>query len=114
MYFADALLRDLSREGEERRIVSPERWLFDPPPSQEQLRVEEMSIEIRFSNVPQAASLAALLERVDGEARAAPTAMERRVSPETLRGRGVRLISPGRGLTVEKATPGSLTLEMLL
>ena len=110
----DVLLSELVREGERRGQVSPERWLFDPPPAQAQLQVESVSMELRFSDVPQAAVVAGLLEKVDREARRVATGLERRISPEVLRGRGVRLIPPRQGLAVEQGRPGSLTLDLLL
>lgn len=69
---------------------------------------------MHFADAPVAASLAATVGTVDLEARRAATALQRRLHPEQLRGRGTRLIPPREGLVVNRADPGSLDVALLL
>jgi hypothetical protein len=79
-----------------------------------ELAVERGSIEVLFGDTPTATDLAAAVDEVDRDARRVVAAFERGVRPEDLRGRGVRLVPPSRGLRVERADPGSLDVVLVL
>jgi hypothetical protein len=79
-----------------------------------ELSVERGSIDVLFDETPTASNLAMAVDEVDRDARRVVAAFERGVRPEHLRGRGVRLVPPGRGLHVERADPGSLDVVLVL
>jgi hypothetical protein len=75
-----------------------------------ELAVESVSLSIWFSKSPTATALARSLDETDRQARRVVAGFQRGVRPESLRGRGVRLVPPALGLVVERADPGSLDL----
>jgi hypothetical protein len=114
MFSATSALRQLSTSvrDTERRPASD--WIFDPPGWERELEVSDGLVRVHFPHAPVAASLAATVGTVDLEARRAATALQRRLHPEQLRGRGTRLIPPREGLVVDRADPGSLDVALLL
>jgi hypothetical protein len=78
------------------------------------LTIENARIDIVFADIPTATALAHSLDQTDREARRVVAGFELGARPESLRGRGVRLVPTERGLRVERAEPGSLDVVLLL
>lgn len=103
-------LRDAAEPHGE--VAEPEQWIY----AERVVRfpVEAAAVRLRFDAPPPAAALATALVDVDRAARRTATALDRRVPPSALFGRGTRLVPPAQGLVVEDARPGSLDVDMLL
>lgn len=114
MFSATSVLRRLSARARDTERKPASDWIFDPPGWERELEVSDGRIRVHFADAPVAASLAAAVGTVDLEARRAATALQRRLRPEQLRGRGARLIPPREGLIVTRADPGSLDVSLLL
>jgi hypothetical protein len=95
------------------RIDAPEEWIWASAELAED-QVEHASMGLYFPESPSAYALATALLAVDREARRTATALERKLQPQALFGRGVRLVPPARGLVVENFEPGSLDVLMVL
>lgn len=78
------------------------------------LEIEEAGLQLQFGTAPTAAALARALDETDRQARRVAAGIQRGVRPESLRGRGVRLVPTALGLRVERADPGSLDVVLTL
>jgi hypothetical protein len=116
VHSSDLLLNALGGSGDEPfEVPRPAEWLTGRYGRVERgYAVDDASMVLRFSAPPVASALAAALLEIDREARRTATAIERRVPPEDLRGRGVRLVPLADGLVVHDAQPGSLNVLLLL
>jgi hypothetical protein len=87
-----------------RRVTQAER----------SLEISEAELGIVFSETPSVAAVVDALSQIDREARRVAAGFRDDVSPNQLRGRGVRLVPRAEGLVVRDASAGSLDIVILL
>ncbi len=105
--------RDIGQNSDEFGTFT-DRLLPAVADAERLIDVDDMNIGLLFEQSPTASALARGLDEMDRQARRVVAASRLGVRPETLRGRGVRLVPRSQGLIVERADAGSLDVLVAL